>query len=175
MPSSALRSGAYPGSCSRWSRWAAPSTRNCLTARARWMGAAVPDHQQLIREVAQQVAQEVDHLRAVQRLLPYHLEEATVRRDAADGRQMIARQGHAEDRGLPARGVGARPSGQEVEAGFIDPDDRPPVGYRPLCSAGQRSVDQVWTAASSRWLARTTGCCGLQSSARRRRLTWAGW
>jgi hypothetical protein len=41
-------------------------------------------------------------------------------------------------------------------------------------SAGQRSVSQAWMAASSRWVARSVGCWGLQPIARRRRGICAG-
>jgi hypothetical protein len=50
-------------------------------------------------------------------------QQATLRRDRAENREMIARQRHPQDRGLaPWRGIAHRAC-QQIEPGFINPDN----------------------------------------------------
>src|SRR5438067_12634220 len=136
---------------------------------------AVPDHQQRVRDDLQQVAEEARHVGALEGALLGHEEQVAVRADAADDREVVAAERHPQDRGLPARGVGADGPGQQVEAGLVEPEDHPPFFISPFLSAGQRSAYQAAMAASSRWVARRIGFWTLQPTARSRRLTWAGW
>jgi len=128
---------------------------------------AIPDDQELAGDVTQEMLEEADDVRALVRALLHQHEQPTRRGDAADDRQMIAAQGQAEDRRLPARGVGPDRAREEVEARFVDPDDGPALLVSPLFRAGQRSVRQASIAASFRWLARVIGFCTLQPAARR--------
>ncbi len=137
-------------------------------------GGAVPDHQQLAGEMAQQMAEEAHHILPPQRVLPEVQQECPVGGDATNGREMIVGERDTQDGRVTARCIGANAARQEVEARFIYPDDSPSVSLGPLLSAGQRSSYQAWMAASLRWIARSIGCWGLQSMARRRRLTCAG-
>ena len=130
-------------------------------------GSAIPNDQELAGDVAQQMLEEADDIRALVRVLLDQHEQAPRGGDAADHRQMVAAQGQAEDRRLPARGVGPDRAREEVEARFVDPDDGPPLLVSPLFRAGQRSVCQASIAASFRWLARSIGFCTLQPAARR--------
>ena len=129
---------------------------------------AVPEDQELAGDVAEQVLEEADDVRALVRALLHVHQQPTGRGDAADDGQMITAQGEAEDRRLAARGVGPDGTGQQVEAGLIDPDDGSPLLVSPFFRAGQRSVRQASIAASFRWLARWTGFWTLQPAARRR-------
>ena len=129
---------------------------------------AVPDDQELAGDVAEQVLEEADDVRALVRVLLDQHQHPTRRGDAADDGQMVTAQGEAEDRRLAARGVGPDGAGEQVEAGLIDPDDGPPFLVSPFFRAGQRSVRQASIAASFRWLARWTGFWTLQPAARRR-------
>jgi len=128
---------------------------------------AVPDDQELAGDVAQQMLEEAHDVRALVGMLLYVQEQAAVRGDAADDRQVVAAQGQTEDRRLPAWGVGPDRTREEIEARFVDPDDGPTLLVGPLFRAGQRSVRQASTAASFRWLARSIGFCTLQPAARR--------
>src|SRR3972149_5387464 len=96
-------------------------------------------------------------------------------RDAADDRQVIPRQPHAQDGGLPTGRISANHGGQEIEARLVYPDDGSAFFLGPLFIAGHRSVYHAAMAASSRWVARRIGFWTLQAIARRRRLTCAGW
>ena len=130
-------------------------------------GSAVPDNQELAGDVAQQMLEEAHDIRALVRALLHQHEQAPLRRDAADDRQVVATQRQAEDRRLPARGVSPDRAREEVEARFVDPDDGPPLLVSPFFRAGQRSVRHASITASFRWLARAIGFCTLQPAARR--------
>lgn len=138
-------------------------------------GRAVPEHRERAGEVPQQMPQGAHHIRAPERGRPHHREEPPVGGDAADGREVVAGERDPQDGRVPARGMGPHAAGQEGEARFISPHDGPALPRRPLLSAGQRSAYHARIAAAWRCAARSTGCCGLQASARRRRLTCAGW
>lgn len=56
---------------------------------------AIPDHQQLTRELAQQQAQKLHHLLSIVGMILRLHEEFAISADRADGREMIARQFHA--------------------------------------------------------------------------------
>ena len=128
---------------------------------------AIPEHQELAGDAAEQMLQEADDVRAlVGALLDQH-QQPTRRGAAADDGQVVAAQRQPADGRLPARGVGPDGTGQEVEAGFVDPDDGPSLLVGPLFRAGQRSVSQASIAASFRWLARVIGFWTLQPAARR--------
>lgn len=111
---------------------------------------AIPEHQELVGDLAEQVLQEADDVRALERVLLHVQQQPAVRGDAADDGQVVPAQGEAEDRRLAARGVGPDGTGEQVEAGLVDPDDGPPVLVGPLLRAGQRSVHQASIAASFR-------------------------
>ena len=128
---------------------------------------AVPDDQDLAGDVTQEVLEEAHDIRARVGVVLHQHEQAPLRRDAADDRQVVAAQREAEDRRLPAWGVGPDRTREEIEARFVDPDDGPTLLVSPLFRAGQRSVRQASIAASSRWLARSIGFCTLQPAARR--------
>jgi|GraSoiStandDraft_43_1057313.scaffolds.fasta_scaffold311750_2 hypothetical protein len=138
-------------------------------------GRAVPDHQQLAGEIAQQMAQKPHHILALERPLRNQEQELAVGGDPADGREVILGQGDPQDGRLAPRRVAPHAGGEQIEAGFVYPNDGAPFPFGFFLSAGQRSVSQVWMAASLRWVARSVGCCGLQPIARRRRPIWTGW
>jgi hypothetical protein len=135
---------------------------------------AIPDDQELAREVAQQVPEEAHHVRALEGAGQDLQQQAPLRGEAADRREVVARERDGQGRGVAPRGVGAHPGRQQVEPGLVDPDDRAPLVPGFFSRAGQRSWSQASTWAWSRWVARTSGCWTLRSSARRRRLTWEG-
>jgi hypothetical protein len=129
---------------------------------------AIPEHQELAGDMAEQLLQEADNVRALVRVVLDVQQQATVRGDAADDGQMIAAQRQAEDRRLAAWRIGADGAGEQLEAGLVDPDDGPSLLVSPLFRAGQRSVRHASIAASFRWLARWIGFWTLQPAARNR-------
>ena len=132
-------------------------------------GRAVPDHQQRAGDMPQQMAQEAHHILAGQGSLLDQEHELAIRGDPADGREVILGQGDPQDGRLAAGRVAPNAGGEEGEARFVYPDDGAVFAFSLFLSAGQRSVSQAWMAASSRWVARSVGCWGLQPMARRRR------
>jgi hypothetical protein len=135
---------------------------------------AIPDHQQLAGNMAQQMAQEAHHILAAQGPLLDQEQELAIRGNTTDGREVIFGQGNPQDGRLAAGRIAPHPTGQQIEARFVYPDDGAVFGFGLFLSAGQRSVSQAAMAASSRWVARSVGCWGLQPMARRSRGIWAG-
>lgn len=135
---------------------------------------AIPEDQELAREVAQQVPEEPYDIGTFEGASPDVEEQAPVRSECADGREVVTRERDGQDRGLPFGRVGADPGRQEVETRFIDPDNRPSFFPGFFSRTGQCSVSQASTLAGSRCVARTSGCWTLRPRVRRRRLTCEG-
>ena len=130
-------------------------------------GGAIPEHQEFAGDVAEQVLEEADDVRALVGLLLHQHQQSSRRGNTADDRQVVAAQRQPEDGRLPARGVGPDRAREEGEARFVDPDDGSALLVAPLFRAGQRSVRQASIASSFRWLARWIGFWTLQPAARR--------
>jgi hypothetical protein len=137
-------------------------------------GRAIPQDQELARNMPQQVAQEADHVGAAIGAELGRQQQLPDWGDRADGGYVVTGERHAQHRRLAPGRIGPDGGGQEVEAGLIYPDEGAAFGRRPLFRVGQRSPYQWAMAASSRWVARTIGCCTLQPMRARSRLTWAG-
>src|SRR5436309_798823 len=87
-----------------------------------------------------------------------HLQEqAPIRSDAADGREMIVRQRHPQHRRLSAWGPGAHRHRQQIKAGFIYPEDGSLVLLGFFFIVGQHCSAHCLMASSLRWLARSIG------------------
>jgi hypothetical protein len=134
----------------------------------------IPEDQQTGGHLAQQVLQESDDISGINGLVLAMKIQLAFRRDGANGREVIPRPPFPENGRLSYRGIGAGDTGQGVEPGFINEEDRLPLGLRPLLSAGHVSSRQRVMAASSRWRARRAGFCGLQRMASHKRPTWRG-
>ena len=67
----------------------------------------IPNHQQLARNLAQQKAQETDHIHCSRGMILHLPEQSPLGGDGSNGPEMIARRLHAQDRCLSARCVGA--------------------------------------------------------------------
>lgn len=88
---------------------------------------SIPDHEQLPRNLAQQMLQKLNDLRAAQRALTALDEEPPVVGQTADHGEMIARAAHPQDRRLAPRRVGAHQARQQIEARLVYPDDGTPL------------------------------------------------
>ena len=138
-------------------------------------GRAIPDHQQQTRDVAQEVTEKPNHVRAAERALLSREVQPSLQRNAADDSHVITRQRYAQDRRLSPRRIGPRDTWQQVETRLIYPDDATPFSLGPFFSAGQRSAYHAAMVCSLRWVARRIGFWTLQCMARRRRLTCVRW
>lgn len=134
---------------------------------------AIPNDEQLAREMALQVGEKLDNLRPFDRVGEEPEVEAPPR-DAGDRREQVPVEVVLQDRRLPAGGprpAAVRPLGQSA---LVDEDDRLPVGRSVFFNAGQRTRFQQRIAASFRSRARPVGRWQLQPSCLRRRQTWPG-
>ena len=93
-------------------------------------GRAVPDHQQLARDLSKQVLKEAHHVGAAQGVVADLEQDAAGRGQPADQGQVITGEGHVQDGHLPAWGVGADDRRQQVAAGLVYEDDGAPFGGR---------------------------------------------
>lgn len=84
---------------------------------------AVPDHQQLAPNLAEELTEEGDDRRPTERL-PLHVgKQPPVRGDGADRGKVVTRKRRPQDRGLPDGRVGAGDEGHQVEGRFIYEED----------------------------------------------------
>ncbi len=90
-------------------------------------GRAIPDQEEFALNVTQQTLEKADDLGAPESPLAHLQEHPPVVGKAANHGQMIARAGHAQDRRLAPRRVGAHEPRQQVEGGLVYPDDRAPL------------------------------------------------
>ena len=125
-------------------------------------GRTIPHHQQLAIHTTPNMPQKGDRRFTIQRLQPNHGEQRARRRDATHDRQMIARVLHLQHRCATCRRIGSRHKWQQVVAGFIDENQFALLQSRSFFTSGHTSLRQAPMAVSSRWLARTTGFCGVQ-------------
>jgi hypothetical protein len=134
----------------------------------------VPDDQQLARDLTQKQLQEAHHIRSFEGMLLDVHDQASVARQAPDGREMIARQRDFQNRCLPHRSIGAHHHGQQVKARLVYKDDRALFLCGLFFSSTARWSRHRWIAASSRWVARLSGFCLLCLILCRRREQWVG-
>ena len=132
-----------------------------LTAMNR---GAVPDNEQLALDGGLQLLQKGDDGSAVVSFGLHRQVELTRRCNGADHRVMITSELAAQQRCFAHWGPGADNPWQQIESRFVNEENRAPFRYRFFCSSGQVVTTHCSMAASSRWLARTTGRCGLQPS-----------
>ena len=142
-----------------------------VTTVNRW---PIPEEQQTAGHLAQQMFQKGYDIDRVDRLLLTVKIELTFRGEGADRREMIPGPPFPEDGGLAYWSIRADDTGQGIDPGFIDEEERLPLGFGPLLSAGQVSSRQRVMATSSRWRARRAGFCGPQWMAWHKRPTGRG-
>jgi len=110
----------------------------------------IPEEQQPAGHLAQQVLQKGDHLHGIDGLVLAMNIQLALRRDGADGREVIPGPPLPENGRVAYWGIGADDTGQGRAPGFSDEEDRLPLGLGPLLSAGQVSSRQRAMATSSR-------------------------
>ena len=135
---------------------------------------AIPNEHQRARHLAEQMLQKRDDIGGIDGLVLAVKIQLALRRSRTDSREVITRPPLPENGCLAYRGIGADDTGQGIEPGFIDEEERLPLGLCPLLRAGQVSSRQRVMAISSRCRARRAGFCGLQRSVFSKRPTWTG-
>ena len=136
---------------------------------------AIPDEDHAAGHLAQQVRQEGDHIRRVERAVLTVEIPFALRRDGTDGREVIAGAPFPQDGCLAHRRVGAHDTREGIKPRLVYEEEGLRLGFRPLLMAGQLSSRHWAMAASSRCRARRAGFCGLQRRALHKRPTWRGW
>lgn len=132
-------------------------------------GSPIPDNQQVARDLAQEQLQETHDIWSfVRSVLDVH-DQPSIQGKPADGREMIPGQFDLQQRRLPDRGRGPHRHGQQIKSRLVYKDD----GALFLCglffSSTERWSRHSLMAASSRWLARSTGFWQLYLILHRRR------
>ena len=134
---------------------------------------AIPEDQELARNLAEQVLQEAGDAVPVEGLALHLRVDLAGLSERPNDRIVVTGEPTAQDWRLPPWRIGPDNTGQQVERCLIYPEDRPPLATRPPFNAGQRSLRQRSMAASFRWWARTIGFWRLTPRARTSRLTCA--
>jgi len=88
-----------------------------------WMGEPSQITSTLPRILRVPHAQEADDAGGVKGVVLHLQDEPPIERDAADSREMVVGEGHAQHRRLAFGSPGPLSMRQQVEAGFIYPDD----------------------------------------------------
>ncbi len=136
---------------------------------------SIPDQHDRTAKMPQQLPQEVERLRLLDRLtmqLPEKLQPTPTGadRDRADRREMLVR---AEPAVKHRREAGRRPGAthQRIQqnAGFIGENEVRPKPRRLFLMRGQSLRTQVSIASSSRSTARRVGFCGVKPKLRNNR------
>src|SRR5574341_188726 len=141
--------------------------------------AAVPQHDDVAPEVAQELPEKATDLSRMDVLvveLEVEAEALPPRADrqARDDRDAVVALPVAQEWGPADRGPGPAHAGDEQEPGLVYEDE---VGAQPrgvFFPRGHSSRFHRAMAVSSRWRARRSGFCGVQPRAWRRRPTWSG-
>ena len=84
---------------------------------------AVPDEDQAVGHLAQQVFQEGHHIRRIDGVVLAVEVQFAFRRKGRDGREMVARPPPPQDRSLPDGCIGAHHTGQGIKARFVYKQD----------------------------------------------------
>lgn len=101
-----------------------PGDEEVLDGAAAMNHRSIPDDRQLARNLTQPLTQKGDDALAGEGLLLDVGEQSAPGGHTADHRQMVAGEGCAQDRCLPARRIGAGNKWQQIEAGLVYKDDR---------------------------------------------------
>lgn len=133
----------------------------------------IPNHQDVSRDVAEQVFEKLDDLFGPDSLLE-DLEVEVPDGQASDNRKGFPVEVELEDRRLAARRPRASPVRPLAQAAFVYEDNRPTLFLSFFLISGQRLRFHSSILVSFRSRARPTGCCTLQFNCPRMRQTCPG-
>jgi hypothetical protein len=138
-------------------------------------GRAVPDHQQFVRDVRQQMPQKDHAIEAVQRFIMHQRVESAIPRDPTHHRQMITGIHRPQDGCLSAWCIGSDHPRHEIKSRLVHQDNGPAFDARLFLSSGHTWTRHGLMSTSSRWAARSIGIWGGQCRRFNNRETWALW
>ena len=96
-------------------------------------------------------------------------DQSSIHGEASDGGEMITGQCDLQHRRLPGRGIGPHRHWQQIKSRLVYKDDGALFRFGLFFSSTERCSRHRLIAASSRWLARSTGFWQLYLMLRRRR------
>ena len=132
-------------------------------------GSPIPDNQQVARDLAQEQLQEThDIWPLVGGTLDMH-DQAYIHGEATNGREMITGQFDLQQRRLSDWSIGPHRHWEQLKSRLVYKDDGALFRCGLFFSSTERCARHSLMAASSRWLARSTGFCWLYLSLQRRR------
>src|SRR5258708_1526473 len=129
-------------------------------------GQAVPNEQQLIRQMTHQMSEELDHLRTLD-CAGKEPKEKVPPRHPPHCRQKLPVEGVLQHGGVSPRRRGGAAMGPFAEPALVDENYDPALIFGLFFNSGQRAFSQRWMAFSSRASARPVGRWQLQPSRRR--------
>lgn len=151
-----------------------PCTQKVFDHLRAMNGSAIPDDQQVARDLAQKQVQKAHDIWPFVRMVLQAHEQPPIGRQATDRRKMVTGQPHRQDRRVSNRRIGPYSHGQEVKRRLVYKDDGTLFLFRLFFNSATRCSRQVWIACASLWLARLSGFWTLCLMALRRRLQWVG-
>src|SRR5215216_28720 len=110
---------------------------------------AIPDHQQLARNLAHELLQKTYRILSLEGALLLGHEKLAIEGYGAHRRKVISCEVLLENGCPPHRGVSANHHRQQVETGLIGEHDRPSLLQCPFLREGQRFSFQCSMASSS--------------------------
>jgi hypothetical protein len=125
----------------------------------------VPDHQQLARDVSQQVLEEADYLRATERVVLDAQQQSTTRGDATDNRQVVTGEREAQHWRVAAWGKTADHAGQQGKARLDAP-------LSSTCYATALSVSSGWDGLCERHSCHSRQMARMRNRLRARIASW---
>jgi len=114
-------------------------------------------------------------IHTVQGIVSRQPEQPAMRRDATHHGQMVAGLEDLQDRRLSAWCIGSDSGGQEIKARFIHKNKDPVLQTCFFFVSNQISFRQRVISISSRWMARSIGCCGVHFNSLSNRATCDRW
>jgi hypothetical protein len=136
---------------------------------------AIPDHQQAVQHVRQQMLEKNHTIQAIECLIAHHRVQSAIHSDPAHHQQVIACIWPPQDRCLSEGCICSDVSRQEIKPCLVHKHDGPAFDMRLFLSWGQTCRRHCSIAALLRWVARLIGICGVQCQRFNNRETWALW
>src|SRR5215472_5178176 len=138
-------------------------------------GSAIPNDQQPLCHMAPQMLQELPAFFPSQGCRSDQGIQATRGGDGPHHRQMSAGQERLQHWRLTTRRISAYHRRQQIAAAFVHKYQGPLLATRFFFSSSHTVVRQYAIWSSFRWVARSSGFCGVQANCLSNRETWALW
>src|SRR5215211_6400763 len=119
--------------------------------------------------------QEMYTIQSIPSLIAGHRKQPAMWRDATHHGQMVAGLEDVQDRGLSTWRIGSDSGRQKIKTRFVHKNKDSAFQTRFFFISNQISSRQRVISSSSRWVARSIGCCGVHFNSLSNRATWDRW